>query len=193
MKNSTDISVQYFIESLMLARSILLGALRWMNPKKTSASVLPSVVDALLILSDSAFGEATDSCRPKPAFGRGRRESGMWFSRSRPPSPVNVQSVAFDENRSRETRRLSVAEIKADSGGAIGEATPVAFPGVGDEIAVVPWLELLYKLPKQELPRLLSISAGRILLINGFIVGMQAHTIPRLTSTTLHMNDIEAW
>jgi len=77
IKKSTDISVQYFIESLMLARSILLGALRWMKPKKTSASVLPSAVDALLILSDSAIGEVTDSCRPKPTFGRGRLESGM--------------------------------------------------------------------------------------------------------------------
>ncbi len=122
----------------MFARSILLGALRWMKPKNTSASVLPNAADARLVLSDSAIGEVTGSCRPRPTFGRGRRGSGTRFSGSWPPSPVNVQSVAFDENRSRETRRLSVAEIKAGGGIGIGEATPVAFPGVGDEIAVVP-------------------------------------------------------
>jgi hypothetical protein len=78
----------------------------------------------------------------------------------------------------------------------IGDCTPVVFPGVGDEIPVVAGFELLYKLPKQEgqeLPRLLSRSTGMILLIKGFIVGMQAQTIPRLTSTALHMNDTEAW
>jgi hypothetical protein len=33
MKKSTEIIAQYLIESLVLARSILLGALRWMKPK----------------------------------------------------------------------------------------------------------------------------------------------------------------
>jgi hypothetical protein len=175
---------------------MLLGALRWMNPKNTSDSVLPNAVEALLVLSDSAIGEAKASCRPKPTFGKFRRESGILVPGSWPPSPVNVQSVALDENLSRETRRLSVVETSASGGRGIGEDTPVASPGVGDEIPVVAGFELLYKLPKQdgqELPRLLSRSIGKILLIKGFMVGTQAQTIPRLTSTALHMNDTEAW
>jgi hypothetical protein len=136
IKKSVDTNVQYFIESLMLARSMFLGARRWMNPKNTSDSVLPNVED-LLALSDSAISEATASCRPKLTFGKFRRGSVILVPDSGAASPVNVHSVALDENLSRETRRLSVAETSAGGGKGIGEDTPVAFPGVGDEIPVV--------------------------------------------------------
>jgi hypothetical protein len=78
----------------------------------------------------------------------------------------------------------------------MGDCTTVVSLGLGDDIPVVAGFELLYKLPKQEgqeLPRLLSRRTGMILLIKGFIVGTQAQTIPRLTSTALHMNDTDAW
>lgn len=191
MKKSTEISEQYLIESPKLARSMLLGALRWMKPKNTSASVLPSAVDALLVLSDSAMGEATEVSRANRTFGVPPRVSGGVTS------PVvdgggNVQSVAFDENRSRETRRPPFIAVIAGGSGEIGDGKSVAAAGPEDETPVVAGVEFLYRLPKQELPRLLSMSAGKILVISGFSVGMQAHTSPRLTSTALHMNDIEA-
>lgn len=113
------------------------------------------------------------------------------------PSPFmdgagSVQSVAFDENRSRGISRLPLTTVIASGRGEIGDGTSVAPGGPGDETVFAGVEELLYKLPKQELPRLLSINAGRILVTKGFRVGMLAHTRPRLTSTTLHINDIEA-
>lgn len=99
----------------MLARSMLLGALRWMKPKYISLSVLPNG-DALLILSESAIGEVAVSRKPKPTFGKFGRESPIRIPGSGAPSPVIVPSVAFDENRSRDTRRLSVVETNAGCG-----------------------------------------------------------------------------
>ena len=189
---------QYLIESFTLARSILLGALRWMKPKKTSASLLLNTVDALLVLSDSATGEAKEFCNPNPTFWIPSLVTGNPISVSGVPSPVingtgYVQSVAGDENVPRGTKRLSVFVVNAGWSGEIGDGSwPVASAGVRDETTVVAGLELLFQLPKQELPRLLSIRVGKILLIKGFSVGMQAQTIPTLTSTALHINDIEA-
>ena len=69
-----------------------------------------------MILSDSAIGEATASCKPKPTFGKFRRDSPIRSPGSGTTSPVIVPSVAFDENRSRDTRRLSVVETNAGGG-----------------------------------------------------------------------------
>ena len=126
MKKSIDINVQYLIESLVLARNMLLGAVRWIKPKNTSASVLPRAVEALLA---STTGDETVFCSPNPNVGAPPTILGARVSESGVPgvlSPVAVragyiQSVAFDENRSRETNKLSLFVVNAGGSGEIGD------------------------------------------------------------------------